>query len=105
MPEHAPPKPDTPPPHVQWSEEPSAEGPGFRFTRTERGTLEVFSGLCPRCDHDMEWQIERQGFASPTWKRETIGATFTMYCKCGFNHEGRPADRTGCGAYWRHVRE
>ncbi|MFI0718269.1 hypothetical protein [Streptomyces sp. NPDC021224] len=67
--------------------------------------VDLLRGPCPRCF----------AFIDIPYFRETIksGTAFgeepddprgePVICTCDEEHEGRPADRKGCGAYWNFV--
>ena len=78
-------------------------------------------GSCPRCGDETRFsysisgffgvkklddQQEREAFKALTENfglepRETE-ADFTVYCRCEGNHDKRPEDKEGCGAYWQY---
>jgi hypothetical protein len=82
---------------------------GFSTERVSDRELRV-TGVCPRCDDTMAISIRRGMVGGGTVKRpadtdpEPTGAAWaTIYCECGYHHEGREegSGENGCGAYWR----
>jgi hypothetical protein len=85
--------------NVEWAE---VYDPNWRpsFRQAKQGLETRFSGPCPRCTHDMSFDIP---LAIPPNNgpitRETA-EQFTMYCACGHPHQGHPDGDNSCGAYW-----
>jgi hypothetical protein len=78
--------------------------PEFRCLREG---LEVrYLGTCPRCGHEMSFEITA-GFPAappdaPTYRSDPE-EQFTMFCTCGHPHPGHPEGDNSCGAFWRYA--
>ena len=81
---------------------------GFSATKLSEQEIKV-TGICPRCDDTTTASIRRGLVGGGTVKglpevapeqAGTVAAT--IYCECGYYHEGRPdtSSESGCGAYW-----
>lgn len=58
----------------------------------------VLSGSCPRCGCSFTFTYRPRAFRSP--RRGPRVREIPVMCTCTTEHEGRPADEEGCGAYW-----
>jgi hypothetical protein len=70
------------------------------FDHVRRGLEIRFTGSCPRCTHDMTFDVP---IAIPPSTRVTTREAreeLTMYCACGHPHPGHPDGDNSCGAYW-----
>jgi hypothetical protein len=81
---------------------------GFSTEKLSHREIKV-TGICPRCDDTMTISIRRGMVGGGTVKGpadsdpgSTGTAPATIYCECGYYHEGREegSSENGCGAYW-----
>jgi len=81
----------------------------------------ILNGPCPRCKDGFNFRYQIIGLqgvkpidnaAEERAALKTLvddlqvdpqgtEADFTMFCRCGGDHDKRPADKEGCGAYWQ----
>ena len=74
----------------------------FSLAAKGRGDAEL-SGPCPRCEDPMSWPVYSHVFRLGKKRARTSSddGIVLMICTCtSTDHEGRPADAEGCGAYW-----
>jgi hypothetical protein len=57
----------------------------------------TLKGPCPRCAAFLEILV------SGSVVRTVGGDPVVVICDCECEHPGRPADRRGCGAYWKLI--
>ncbi len=68
------------------------------FSEERVGPLLRLTGKCPRCTH----------LTTTDYKALTLGVerggrvkeSATIFCKCGYPHDGHPDGDPSCGAYW-----
>jgi hypothetical protein len=78
---------------------------GFHIEESPDHTI-VLHGTCPRCHHVMEYVIsdsvtKRSVSGTGSGTTPTPEPTVEeMCCTCDQEHQGRPKDYLGCGAYW-----
>lgn len=67
----------------------------------------LLRGPCPRCRCDVDIPVIDSVFRSWWVGRRSVptqtDSVYPVVCNCRTDHPGRPADRTGCGAYWNLV--
>lgn len=68
----------------------------FTVDRSPGGTLRL-SGPCPRCGTWFTLPVVSETVRGRTNSRSGY---VTVMCGCEEPHPQRPANRTGCGAYW-----
>jgi hypothetical protein len=74
------------------------------------GTL-ALTGPCPRCDVVIQIPIVDEVYKTFRWRTgkapsgavqpKTTERVEPVVCTCVEPHPNRPANRTGCGAYWQ----
>ncbi|MFK0136302.1 hypothetical protein [Streptomyces murinus] len=67
--------------------------------------LDMLRGPCPRCRALIEIPLFHELVKAGGHPGVTLSdpAGEPVLCTCEEDHEGRPAGRTGCGAYWNLV--
>ncbi|MER6685858.1 hypothetical protein [Streptomyces olivaceoviridis] len=75
---------------------------GLRVEAADAGVV-VLYGRCPRCGCAFTYTHTDRVFRSP--RRGPRPAHVPVLCACETDHPGRPAEETGCGAYWNVVVE
>jgi hypothetical protein len=83
-------------------------GEGQNYTVHRDGRDLVIMGACPRCKEATEFRIKDGIAIGGSGKglgkgKRPDSPTATVYCTCGYTHEGRPdsSDENGCGAFWK----
>jgi hypothetical protein len=83
------------------------------FVRQDAGLIgSLLSGPCPRCGHHCDVPVvgsvfkgipSLPGLRRKKGRQRAGDRAEPMICACVEEHAGRPAERTGCGAYWMLV--
>ncbi len=76
-----------------------------KFDRREAGLSLIFSGQCPRCLHQTNFTVPRVRPDAAGGRQRPGPEVLTMYCECGYPHEGHPDRDNSCGAYWSYEAE
>ena len=93
-------------PYLEITEPGFAPAAAATFTIDSYGAgVQLLRGPCPRCSAviDIPVVVEVVKGAGRPGQPAGEPAEEPVICTCGEKHDGRPADRVGCGAYWNFV--
>jgi hypothetical protein len=95
-------------PYVELNSSALGEALTSRFEAVTRDDAVILSGECPRCEHEFSFELPTKsstivpgrGLSGQSAPDDLAAGPVehTVYCRCGYDHDGRPDGESGCGA-------